>query len=275
MSALGISAPTSIVNVYGSADGGLLGIETPLSIEIRRKLRARPALAKEFLDDSSGVESALFQFDPGLCDFEEVGGELVLTADLDVPLVRYNIHDRGKVISYADMMSRIGHIDIQGVSGWQLPFLVVSGRTDVAIILHGAKIYPETLRFAIEDTRVRNSLSGSLLAYSRSSGFGQTLCLDFELSDGANIEDPLLAGRIASVVQERLLQSNSEYRNSCQKLGYAPNFPSVTLYRYSDPEFRNHNRVFTSRESTDRKVTTALFWPAGGKPTIVGGGGAV
>jgi phenylacetate-CoA ligase len=274
MTRLGIRAPSAIVNVYGSADGGLLAIETPLTIEIRRRMRASPALAKTILGDTLSSESALFQFDPDLFWFEEVSGELVFTADLDLPLIRYNIHDRGKVISHAEMMSRIRRLDIQERSVWRRPFLVVAGRTDVAVVLYGAKIYPEDLRFAIEDTRLRDRLSGSLFASSINSGSGQTFCLALELSDGAYFDDSQLPGTIATVIQERLIQSSSEYRNSCQKLGYSRNLPRVTLYRNGDPEFRNQSRLLISQGIPGGQTATALFWPAGGKPKIVFSGGA-
>src|SRR5262249_14828013 len=151
--------------------------------------------------------SALFQFDPGLFWFEEVDDELVLTADLDIPLIRYNIHDRGKVLSFAEMMSQIGHLEIQERRVQRLPFVVVSGRTDVAVVLYGAKIYPQALQMAMQDTRVRDRLSGSVAVYSTTSRSGQALYLDFELSAAAPFEDPELPDRIAAVVQEHLLQS--------------------------------------------------------------------
>jgi phenylacetate-CoA ligase len=141
MRELRIGQPTSVVNVYGSADGGLLAIETPLSIEIRRRLRTEPDIAGEVFGDAVERNPALFQFDPALFWFEEVGGELVFTADLDVPMIRYNIHDSGKVIPYWEMIRDVERLGIDKRDAWeQAPFLVVSGRSDLAIVVYGAKV---------------------------------------------------------------------------------------------------------------------------------------
>ena len=41
------------------------------------------------------------------------------------------------------LSSGVKPLEIQNSVGWELPFVVVSGRSDVALVLYGAKIYPE------------------------------------------------------------------------------------------------------------------------------------
>jgi phenylacetate-CoA ligase len=59
----GLGDPTrDSVSLYGTADAGVLGNETPLSVTIRRFLAARPELARELFGDSR--LPTLVQYDP-------------------------------------------------------------------------------------------------------------------------------------------------------------------------------------------------------------------
>ena len=59
----GVDQPlTRIISIYGTADAGVLGMETPLSATIRKWLSGVPAVMKE-LFGSERIPS-LFQYDP-------------------------------------------------------------------------------------------------------------------------------------------------------------------------------------------------------------------
>jgi phenylacetate-CoA ligase len=268
MSALGIRATSSVVNVYGSADGGLLAIETPFTIEIRQRLSVSPALARGVLGEEMSA-AAIFQFDPRLFYFEQVKGELLFTADLDIPLIRYNLHDTGKVISHREMISLVGHLGIQNACRFDWPFLLLSGRTDVAVILYGAKVFPDALATAAQDDRIRDLLSGSYLAYSIQKGPEQIFCLDLEMIDALKRAEPPLPEIIAQVIQERLTVLSSEYRNSCQKLGLAITRPRVALYPKGDPGLLSCATLRERERSLGGKAITACVQPVGKKPKVV------
>jgi phenylacetate-CoA ligase len=268
MSALGIRAASSVINVYGSADGGLLAIETPLTIRIRRRLSASPALSHHILGKGMGA-AAIFQFDPRFFYFEQVDGELLFTADLDIPLVRYNLHDSGKVISYSEMMSLVADLGIRGSYRFDWPFLVLSGRTDVAVILYGAKVFPDALARAAQDDRIRHLLSGSILAYSVQKGFEQIFCLDLEMAGASNCADPRLPETIAQVIQERLTVLSSEYRNSCRKLGLAVTQPHVALYPKGDVRLLSCATLCEREKSLRGKAVSACIQQAGKKPKVL------
>lgn len=267
MNALGISAVSSVVNVYGSADGGLLAIETPLTIRIRRQLSGSPALAHRILGKGTGA-AAIFQFDPRLFYFEQVDGELIFTADLDIPLIRYNLHDSGRVISYREMMSLVADLGVRDSYRFDWPFLVLSGRTDVAVILYGAKVFPGALAAAAQDERIRHLLSGSFLTYSVQKGSEQIFCLDLEMVD-SNCGDPVLPETIAQVIQERLTVLSSEYRNSCQKLGLAVTQPRVALYPKGDARLLSYATLWERERSLSGKAITACIQQAGKKPKVL------
>ncbi len=90
----GMARPISdSASLYGTADAGVLGNETPLSIAIRRRLAESPDDARSLFGE--GRLPTLVQFDPYARYFEEHEGTLVLTGDNGVPLVRYHISDTG------------------------------------------------------------------------------------------------------------------------------------------------------------------------------------
>ena len=139
-----------IINIYGSADAGILGYETPLSIFIRQQALKNNELCQTIFGvDALSSLPTLVQYEPKFIYFEEVNGELLLTTDLDIPLVRYNIHDQGKVIRFQDMqhiLSQHGIVNpFQNDKEWELPFVTIAGRTDVAVNFDAVKIYPECI----------------------------------------------------------------------------------------------------------------------------------
>lgn len=87
-----------IVNVYGSADAGMLGHETTLTIALRRYARVNRDFSHA-LFESAVPHGGLYQYHPEYVFFEEHAGELLITANTAVPLMRYNIHDRGRIFS--------------------------------------------------------------------------------------------------------------------------------------------------------------------------------
>src|SRR5690606_12687097 len=69
----GIADPVrGIASLYGTADAGVLGNETPLSVEIRRFLAGRPELARELFGESR--LPTLVQYDPEARSSRSTGG---------------------------------------------------------------------------------------------------------------------------------------------------------------------------------------------------------
>src|SRR6185503_9618590 len=90
-------------SLYGTADGGVLANETPLSISTRRFLASRPEAARELFGEPR--IPTLCQYDPKHRYFETDGDELLFTGDGGVPLVRYRILDRGGLVTHEAMLS--------------------------------------------------------------------------------------------------------------------------------------------------------------------------
>lgn len=129
-------------SLYGTADAGVLGNETPVSVAIRRFLSTRPDAARALFGEAR--LPTLVQYDPFVRYFEENEGTLVFSGDSGIPLVRYAISDKGGVLPYRAMVERLRDLgfDVEGALRGErdqgnggdrgphaLPFAYVFGRS--------------------------------------------------------------------------------------------------------------------------------------------------
>ena len=154
--------------LYGTADAGVLGNETPLSITIRRFLATDPAAAHDLFGESR--LPTLVQYDPGHRYFEEHDGTLVVSGDSGVPLVRYHIADEGGVIGYEEMSAFCATHGFDPLAAGldrgihPMPFVYVFGRSQFTVSYFGANIYPETSPSASNSRRSATGVTGKLFS---------------------------------------------------------------------------------------------------------------
>jgi phenylacetate-coenzyme A ligase PaaK-like adenylate-forming protein len=228
-------------SLYGTADAGVLGNETPLSVCIRRYLSAHPDAARGLFGQAR--LPTLVQYDPYSRYFETHGGgdeqTLLFTGDNGVPLVRYHIADQGGIVGF-DAMSRF--LDQCGFDPRAalpaatpmraLPFAYVFGRTHFAVSFFGANVYPENVSVGLEQPEVCAWVTGKFVLQAR-EGIDDAphLSIAVELAPGVAPDDDKRE-RIAQAVLAHLLRLNSEYAN------YAPpeyRLPRVSLHPAGDP----------------------------------------
>ena len=149
-----------IAGGYGAADIGMtIGREYPITILIR-KLACRDKKLAKALFGTSELQPSFLQYNPSGCYIEEINNELVFTVLSGVPLVRYNIHDRGGVKSFEKVMKiaknhgyniekELKKFGYTPEDVWHLPFFYVFGRSDGTISVGGANIYPENVDTAL------------------------------------------------------------------------------------------------------------------------------
>ena len=231
-------------SLYGTADAGVLGNETPLSISIRRFFASHPAAAREVFGESR--LPALMQYDPASRYFEVHEGTLVISGDNGVPLLRYHIADQGGIFSYDEMLRLVeqhgGNIDIRNTR--QLPFVYLFGRADFTVSYYGANIYPENISIALEQAPISEWVSGKfVLEAKENDGLDKTLCLAVELLPHIAKDNPD-TGVIEKAVVGELLRLNSEFKAyvplAQQKIdvtlwphGHPDYFPTDVKHRYS------------------------------------------
>lgn len=248
----GSSAPSwDTASLYGTADAGVLGNETPLSITLRRMLAQAPAAARTLFGESR--LPSLLQYDPLSRYFEVVDNTLVVTGDSGTPLIRYHIADKGGVITYPDMIdfitTTIGDPLVllgNAVAGLscELPFVYLFGRADFTVSFFGANVYPENITVALEQPEICQCVTGKfVLEVQASDDHDEYLSVTVELLPDivASVE---LEQRISAAILAQLRRLNSEFANyvpqeyqapvvKLRPLGDADYFPLGIKHRYT------------------------------------------
>ena len=228
-------------SLYGTADAGVLGNETPVTIAIRRFLAERPDDARALF--GAGRLPTLAQFDPTARYFEEHEGTLVFTGGNGIPLVRYHISDTGGVVPYATMIERVRALgcdpirtarDAGARTLHELPFVYVFGRSHFAISYFGANVFPEMVSVGLEQPHLVSRVTGKfVMQVVPDADENLHLTIAVELAAGA-AGDPSLSGAIATSILAHLLRLDPEFA------AYVPKerqLPRVTLHATGDPEY--------------------------------------
>ena len=228
-------------SLYGTADGGVLGNETPLSIAARRFLSERPNAARELFGEER--LPTLVQYDPASRYFELHEETLVVSGDNGVPLVRYHIADKGGIVPYDRMRAFLRDWGAKNLADHgldetrpvrELPFVYVFGRADFTVSYYGANIYPENITAGLEQPEVASWLSGKFVLEVQEAPDGDKyLSVTVELLPGvtADTEKSL---SVAEAIRMQLLKLNSEFGN------YTPDdkqLPWVSLLPFEDPAY--------------------------------------
>jgi phenylacetate-CoA ligase len=228
-------------SLYGTADAGVLGNETPLSICIRRWLAQQPEIARELFGKSR--LPTLVQYDPMSRYFELEDGTLLFSGDNGIPLIRYHIADTGGIIGYDEMLAFLARkgFDLQAQPELQrgsgiraLPFVYVFGRSQFAISYFGANLYPENVTVGLEQSPICEWVTGKFVMQIRETGDRNVaLSIVVELAPG-EVGTEEREGAIAASVLHHLRRLNSEFTNYVPE----PNQnPQIELRLAGDPEY--------------------------------------
>jgi phenylacetate-CoA ligase len=225
--------------LYGTADGGVLGNETPLSITIRRFLARTPDAARAAFGGSR--LPTLVQYDPRSRFFEEHDGTLLFTGDNGVPLIRYHIADEGGILTYEqalEICAKHGFDPVGALGGGRgvhpLPFAYIFGRSHLAVSFFGANVYPENIAAGLEQPEVNGWVTGKfVLEVAEDADRNRRLAIAVELAPGER-GDSHRQRLAADSVRTQLCRLNSEFAH------YVPveyQTPHVTLLPAGDPGY--------------------------------------
>jgi phenylacetate-CoA ligase len=229
-------------SLYGTADAGVLGNETPLSVCIRRYLAQHPEAARTLFGESR--LPTLVQYDPRVRFFEATGkGTLLFSGDNGVPLVRYHIADSGGLISYPDMLEFLARQRFDPLAELQaigdrgarpMPFVYVFGRADFTISYFGANVYPENVTVGLEQAPISSWVTGKFVMQAREDDdHNAYLSIVVELGSGV-VPEQSKVDVIADSILRHLLRLNSEFAH------YVPSDrqrPRVELAALADPAY--------------------------------------
>jgi phenylacetate-CoA ligase len=226
-------------SLYGTADAGVLGNETPLSITIRRWLAEHPHIARSLFGESR--LPTLVQYDPLSRFFEVQDGTLLFSGDNGIPLIRYHISDQGGLIPYETMLEFLATHDFNPIVNLTntrgihaLPFVYVFGRSHFTVSYFGANIYPENVTVGLEQPPICNWVTGKfVLQVKQGEDLNGVLAIAVELAPGIEA-DETKQERIAITIRDQVRRLNSEFTN------YVPDTyqtPRITLCPTGDPEY--------------------------------------
>ncbi|MBW4680928.1 MAG: phenylacetate--CoA ligase family protein [Microcoleus vaginatus WJT46-NPBG5] len=228
-------------SLYGTADAGVLGNETPLSICIRRFLANHPTVARSLFGESR--LPTLVQYDPVSRFFEVHDGTLLFSGDNGIPLVRYHISDAGGIISYSEMLQfllewgfdPLAELQPQSLRGiYPLPFVYVFGRSHFTVSYFGANVYPENVTVGLEQPPIQDWVTGKfVLQVKEDADKNRFLSVVVELAPAVEASEGKQEAIAASILTH-LRRLNSEFAN------YVPEdyqTPQITLTPTGDPEY--------------------------------------
>jgi phenylacetate-CoA ligase len=228
-------------SLYGTADAGVLGNETPVSIAIRRFLAGRPDDARAVFGEAR--LPTLVQFDPCSRYFEEIDGTLLFTGDNGIPLVRYHISDRGGVVPFDAMIARMkvlgcDPIRVATEAGArairELPFVYVFGRSHFAISFYGANVFPEMVSAGLEQPELAPHTTGKFVMQVLPDHDGNLeLSIAVELAAGVT-GNAALEDAIAESILAQLLRLDPEFATYVPKERQRPR---ITLHPAGDPAY--------------------------------------
>lgn len=241
---VGIENPlTDAINIYGSADIGSMAFETPISILARRLAVKNEKLFADIFHGTSKTPT-FAQYIPNFVSFEAPNGEILISGDSALPLLRYSIGDHGGVYTFPELVERFKThgVDLMkeataaGIKKHvhELPFVYVYERIDLATTLYGLQVYPETIKEVLLDKRFVEHLTGKLTLITKyDDNQDQYLEINLERKPNAEISNTI-SSQLQTEIVKNLREKNSEFHELSNFLGKRAE-PKLIFWSYEDP----------------------------------------
>lgn len=229
----------SVINTYGSSEMLLMGHETPFTIFLRRMMEGDGSLSKKLTGEAAVPN--VFQYNPAMRYIEAVDDNLVFTSASGIPLIRFNMKDRGRVLPLAEVEAALGdgrpgwQEEFEKLSGrglnWKLPLVTLNGRTDHTVTFYGANIYPENIKAALCRKEYLGKLTGKFtMKRGYLKNMDQFLEINVELRPDVESSQELLS-HLGETVVMTLQRVNMEYLFLCNNLNKNL-MPQMKLWPY-------------------------------------------
>lgn len=209
---------------YGASDLEInIAAENDFTIALRREL-ARDAELRAALTWPDEQLPMVFQYSPLDYYLETNGdGELIVTLLRPTnvsPRVRYNIHDRGHVLRFPELRSRLAELgrspdELGGGSRTDLPLLFHYGRADQTVAFFGSKVTPADVEAAVFSIPELAALVDSFaLVVSEDENVDKRLTVALELAPGKDA--PRDVEPLRQRFLDRLKELNQDYREAAR-----------------------------------------------------------
>jgi len=243
---------------YGAADIGMsIGREYAATVMVRKLCLAKPELGRDLFgvgNGGGGTLPNLLQYNPASCYIEEVEGELVFTVLSGIPLVRYNIHDKGGVMTFDQAMQVLGDhgCDLYGELArrgygpeqvWKLPFFYVYGRTDGTVSIVGANVFPQNIQAVLAEARDQEIVTFKL-AVETTPSFSQRLVVSLEHNAQRLSEEQktALSANYYRMLVDGLRRTNPDFRDAHDDNPEAAD-PIVRVHARGTGPFADHRGI--------------------------------
>lgn len=243
----GLTEPyTPTLNHYGTVDLGTMAHETPVSIWLRRFALKDKSLYFDIFGETHKLPTVA-QYMPELFYFEIVDGErLICTADSGIPLVRYDLRDRGGIVHLSEARQAFAahNYDFDKLMPpkevvshmWNLPMVFVYERSDLSVSFFAFQIYPDTIRRALQLKEYERKITGKFsMSVDYTEKGRQKLTIHVERKAKQNVS-VLMKERMTQRIIRQLVLENSEYRETRKEYGAATN-PHVVFWPYESEEY--------------------------------------
>jgi phenylacetate-CoA ligase len=234
--------PYYVTSVLGSSEGGLIGIESRACTLIRVIASKNKALCKSLFGESR--IPSLVQFNPMSKMIEIVDNNIVLTSMGGLPLIRYNTHDFGDLLTkenIIDHFKKFSNINFESEARaiqaliTALPYLFVFGRSDYTASIYGVLIYPETIKDILSSNPFLKYFSGRfIMSTEEDAGSNQYLSLILETKKTVDVKDvaiPIIEKSFAEYIK----LYSSEYSKLLSSAGQRV-YPKISIRNYGDQE---------------------------------------
>ncbi len=221
------------INTYGSSEFLLMANENQRTIDFRKAVNGTALGDKLF--GSRNVPS-LFEYNPYHRYLQESSnGEILCTAVSGVPLIRYNMHDAGKIISAQQFNLYSRQLNLKPTKS-NLPIVVLQGRSDYGAVFYAANIYPNNIHAALQHDKLFKKLTGKFsLEKKYKNNMDEDLVIHIELQDKALANKDLLKF-IKDNVIKTLSSLNLEYQFLQKNLDKNID-PKIKLHAYQHPKY--------------------------------------
>lgn len=240
-----------INSYYGAADAGLLGIESIPLIKVRQILYQNPDIALACGFTPHNIPNLYHLLDDEVY-LEIIENQLVITKWQGLPLVRYNIEDNVKFISWKMLCLSIAHQrPEEGVwkefANYPLTDLIaISGRSDNCVFLCGTNIYDNMLQAALSKSSLKDITTGIFVAWSSIEEGRQVLNWQIELKKGQNVPNESSRKKIHEELVHLMGEQQPEFALDYQKFYQALEKENLMLFNLTfceAPYLLNHPKL--------------------------------
>ncbi|MFA5932134.1 MAG: hypothetical protein WC793_02045 [Candidatus Paceibacterota bacterium] len=232
------------LNHYGTVDLGTMSYETPICILIRKLAEKNKTLYKKIFGDIIKTPT-LTQYLPELFYFESIDNNLICTSESAIPLVRYNLEDKGNIIGFNEMKSLFKKFNIDLLkeakknniqkSIWELPFVYVFERSDFSVSYYAFQVYPGPIRKILLEGNIQKKVTGKFtLESSFSERQEPNLIVHVELKKGITPSEKI-SKETKEIIHKQLIETHSEYKETINKFGPRAHV-SVILWKNGSSE---------------------------------------